>query len=437
MRKSIRSIAAVACASVLAASMLSACGNSSQTGSTGSGGGATGGQITLNLGYWDSKNQGETMQKLVEAYENENPNVKINLQYTPYKGGEYWTKLEAAMNGGTAPDVFWINCLHAKKYVEGGMVEPLDDAAKNAGLDMAKDFPEALVQTYTFDNKLYAIPKDFDTNALWYNKEIFDNAGVAYPTDDWTWDDMVAAAKKLTDTSKGIYGMAAPLDFQTCYWNTIFANGGSIMSDDQKSTMYSDSKTMGGLQPWIDLIQKDKVSPDINTLTDTSADTLFESGKVAMIYGADYMIAEYLAADTVKGKINLARIPTFNGKRGNVINGLGYAVYTKSKQKEAAEKLAAWMGSAEAMKIQGEVGAVISARNDAQQYFVKTQPDLNLQVYLDAVADAKPLPTVTVASEMLDNETKYLKQAWAGTMSLADACKQLDAENKTLLAKEK
>lgn len=69
--------------------------------------------------------------------------------------------------------------------------------------------------------------------------------------------------------------------------------------------MYSDPKTMGGLQPWIDLIQKDKVSPDINTLTDTSADTLFESGKVAMIYGADYMIAEYMAADTVKDKINL------------------------------------------------------------------------------------------------------------------------------------
>ncbi|MCH3971217.1 MAG: sugar ABC transporter substrate-binding protein [Oscillospiraceae bacterium] len=436
MKKAIKSVIAVALASTMAATALAGCGAGSSSGSAASAGGS-GEKVTLNLGYWDNERQGDTMRKLVAAYTKENPNVTINLQYTPYKGGEYWTKLDASMNGGTAPDVFWMNCLHAKKYVNGNMLEPLDDALKAANIDVTKDFPTALSQIYTFNSKVYAVPKDFDTNAVWYNKEIFDAAKVPYPKDGWTWEDMVATAKKLTNSSKGIYGIASPLDFQTCYWNTIFANGGSIVSSDSKSTLYSDAKTMGGIQPWIDLILKDKVSPDINTLTDNSADSLFESGKLAMCYGASYMIAEYLSSDTIKGKVNLVSLPTLNGSKGNVINGLGYAVYSKSKQKEAAKKLAAWLGSAEAQKIQGEVGAVISARNDAQQYFTKTQPSLNLQVYIDAVADSKPLPTLTVSSELFDNESKYLKQAWAGTMTLKDACAKLDADNKTLLEKEK
>lgn len=432
MRKTFKKLLALSLALTISAASLSGCGKSD----SGKDGAQSGGQgtVKLALGYWD-KNQQKTMQALCDAYTKLNPNVTVEIQLTPYKGSEYWTKLEASMNGGTAPDVFWMNALHVEKYLQGGMLEPLDTAAKAANFDTAQ-FPPALVSAYTFDSKLYAIPKDFDTNAVWYNKEIFDAAGVSYPQKGWTWDEMVATAKKLTNKDKGIYGIAAPLDSQTCYYSTMFANGGYVLNKDKTATGFSDPKSLKGIQCWIDLITAG-ISPTLAQTTDTSADAMFESGKLAMCWAGSYMTPEYLQNEAIKDKVNLVELPIFDGKEGNVINGLGYSVYSKSPQKSEATKLALWLGGEEAMKIQGQAGAVISARNDAQKYFAETYPKLNMAAYTDKAKIATAFPACLVSSELIDAETKYLKQAYAGQMSLADACAQLDKENSALLAKIK
>lgn len=431
MKKKAKRILALALSFVMFAAVLTGCGGSQQT--SGAQSGSSSDKVKLTFGIWD-KNQQKAMQSMIDAYTKENPNVSIEIQLTPYKGGEYWTKLEASMNGGTAPDVFWINVLHLDKYVQGGMAEPLTQAIESQKFDTAQ-FPSALVKAYTVDSKLYAIPKDFDTNAVWYNKELFDAAGVAYPKAGWTWDDMTATAKKLTNKDKGVYGVAAPLDFQTCYYNTIFAAGGYILNNDKTATGYSDPKTQKGIQSWIDLI-KLGVSPTLAQTTETSADAMFESGKLAMCWAGSYMTPEYMQNDVVKDKIDLVELPTFEGKEANVINGLGYSVYSKSKQKEAAEKFALWLGGEEAMKIQGQAGAVISARNDAQKYFADTYPKINLKAYTDKAAIATPLPATLVSSELFDTEAKYLKQAYSGDISLADACAKIDQESAALLAKK-
>ena len=115
MKKNMRKVAALGLCVALGATMLTACGGSK-------GESASGGKTELNFGIWD-ENQRPAMEKMVKAYEKENSDVKINIQLTPYKGGEYWTKLEAAASGGKAPDVFWLNVLHLDSYVEGGILD--------------------------------------------------------------------------------------------------------------------------------------------------------------------------------------------------------------------------------------------------------------------------------------------------------------------------
>jgi multiple sugar transport system substrate-binding protein len=433
MNKRFKKLLAFGLALTLSAASLTGCGNgnSAQDGSKNEG---TPGSAKLTFGIWD-KNQQKAMQSLCNAYTKQNPNVSIEIQLTPYKGSEYWTKLEASMNGGTAPDVFWINALHVEKYLQGGMLEPLDTAVKAANFDLTQ-FPPALVSQYTFDNKLYAVPKDFDTNAVWYNKEIFDAAGVSYPQKGWTWEQMVETAKKLTNKEKGIYGIGAPLDSQTCYYSTMYANGSYVLNKEKTATGFSDPKAQKGIQCWIDLINSG-LSPTLAQTTETSADAMFESGKLGMCWAGSYMTPEYLQNEAIKDKVNLVELPSFEGKEGNVINGLGYAVYSKSKQKDEATKFALWLGGEEAMKLQGQAGAVISARNDAQKYFSETYPKLNMAAYTDKAKIATAFPACLVSSEIIDVELKYLKQAYAGQMSVADACAQIDKENAVLLAKIK
>ena len=101
MKKNMRKVAALGLCVAMGATMLTACGGNGSKKSSG-------GKTELSFGIWD-ENQRPAMEKLVEAYEKENSDVKISIQLTPYKGGEYWTKLEAAATGGKAPDVFWLN----------------------------------------------------------------------------------------------------------------------------------------------------------------------------------------------------------------------------------------------------------------------------------------------------------------------------------------
>lgn len=418
---------------VMVAGMMAGCGSSSDSSSSGSKGSSkSGDKVELTLGIWD-ENQRDAMQKMIDAYEAENDNVSISIQLTPYKGGEYWTKLEASVGGGTAPDVFWLNVLHLDSYVEGGILDDLSDAI--ASSDIKDNFSDTLVNNYVRDGKNYAVPKDFDTNALWYNKDLFDQAGVEYPTDDMTYDDLVALATELKDKlPDGVYPFACPVDFQTWYYQTVYANGGWILNDDATETGYGDAKTQEGIQCWIDMIDAG-LSPSASTLSETGSDAMFEGEQIAMTLAGSYMVPEYASNDTIKDKIDCVEVPTFNGVEDNCINGLGFAVYEGSKQKEEAEKFAIWMGSSEAQKIQGETGVVISAREDAQQYFAKANEQYNLAAYTNHSAEAYPLPVCSKAAELYDMESTWLTKAYTGEMSLADACSGLKEEADALLAK--
>ena len=444
MKKRTQKLLALATVFTMGAAMLSSCGNKATSGDAAGETKAAGeekgsddkkaeGKTALSLAIWDEK-QRPMMESLVEAYEKEHPDVTVEVQLTPYKGGEYWTKLEAAATGGKAPDVFWLNVLHTDSYVDGGILADLTDAIAKS--DIKDNFPESLVNNYVRDGKNYAVPKDFDTNALWYNKEIFDKAGVSYPTNDMTYEDLVAKAEELKKAGlpDGVYPFACPVDFQTWYYQTVFANGGWILSEDKKTSGYDDPKTQGGIQCWIDMIDKG-LSPSSAALSETSSDAMFEGGQLAMNFAGSYMVPEYAGNDTIKDKIDCVELPSFNGIETNCINGLGYAVYEGSKNKEAATDLAIWLSSKEAMDIQGNAGVVISARNESQELFAKSSDKYDLAVYTAHTDKAYPLPVCKNANELYDMEAKALQKAYSGEESLADACKALKVEADAFLAK--
>ena len=373
MKKRLTKLASLGFVATMCVGLLAGCGGSGD-------GGSSSGKTEIAFGIWD-ENQRPAMEDLVAAYEEENPDVKVNIELTPYSGGEYWTKLEAAAGGGTAPDVFWINVLHLDSYVEGGILADMTDAIAESDINDA--YSETLVQNYVRDDVNYAVPKDFDTNALWYNKEMFDAAGVAYPTDDMTYDD---------------------------------------------------PKTQEGIQCWIDLIDEG-YAPSAATVAETGSDAMFQGEQVAMTFAGSYMVPEYANNDAVAEKIDCVEIPTYNDIEDNCINGLGYAVYEGSKNKDAAIDFAIWLGSKDAQDIQGESGVVISARTESQHLFAEAKPEYNLAAYTNHADIAYPLPMGGAkTAEIYDLESTWLTKAYTGEMSLADACAGLKEEADALLA---
>lgn len=420
VRMSHRILAGLAVAAS-SAFVLSAC-SSSPSGSD------SGGAVTLSYAIWDA-NQKPAMEKIAETFTKEHPNVKIDIQVTPNK--EYFTKLQTAASGGSAADVFWMNGPNFQLYASNGQLAPLDDA----GIDKA-DYPKGLVDLYTFDGKLYGAPKDFDTVAVWYNKALFDAAGVAYPKAGWTWKDFSDTAAKLTNPAKGQYGVLASQYGQENYYNSIAQAGGEVISADGTKSGYGSPEALAGITLWTDLIKAGS-SPTAQQMTDTSPEDFFVSGKAAMFQNGSWAAVAYAANTDIAKNVDVAPLPAGPDGNQSVIHGIGNVANAKSPHLKEAKEFAVFASGADAAKIQAETGTVIPAFNGSQQAWVDAYPQYHLQTYIDAVKTAVPYPVSKNTSAWTSIETDVLSQVWAGTVTPEDGLQQLAKKMQTALDAEK
>lgn len=419
-----RTIAALSATAAAALALSGCAGASGGSGDSGD----SGEEVTISYAIWD-QNQQPAMQQIADAFAEEHPNVTVEIQLTPNK--EYWTKMQTAVSGGSAADVFWMNGPNFQLYASNGVIAPLDDQ----DIDTA-DYPEGLIDLYTFDGKLYGAPKDFDTVALWCNKELFDAAGVEYPKAGWTWDDMNAAAAALTDPATGTYGIVASQYGQENYYNSIAQAGGYVINEDHTETGYGSPEALAGIELWTDLIQAGS-SPTAQQMTDTSPEDFFLSGKAAMFQNGSWAALAYSGNPDVAAKVDVA--PLAAGPDGNqsVIHGLANVANAKSKHLDIAKEFAAFASSKQAAEIQAASGTVIPAFNGTQQAWVDSMPDYDLQVYIDALETAVPYPVSKNTSAWTSLESEILSQVWAGAVTPAAGLKDLATQMQAALDAEK
>ncbi|MCM2535272.1 sugar ABC transporter substrate-binding protein [Neobacillus pocheonensis] len=366
-------------------------------------GDAKDGKVEITYGIWDKK-QLPAIDEIIKLFNEKYPNIKVKTELTPY--GQYFQKLETAATGGALPDVLWMNGAHVVQYAEGKVILPLSDMAKkdNYSLD---NYPKSLIDLYTVDGKVYGIPKDYDTTGLWYNKKIFDDAGVPYPDETWDWNKLKEVAKKLTNKDKAIWGYAALMGNQGGYYDLIWQNGGYIVSKDGKSVGFDQPEAIEALKYNISFI-KEGLSPTQAQMTETAASELFSSGKVAMMFDGPWMVPEYKK----NPDLNVAVVPQ-GKKRAVAIHGLSNVIAANTKHKAAAWEFVKFLGSKEAAEVYAKTGTVIPAYNGTQEAWVKSVPNMNLQAFIDGAQYSVPLPSVKNTGEIWQYETDILKKAGA------------------------
>ena len=160
--------------------------------------------------------------------------------------------LEAGATGGELPDVFWMHSNVTQMYMENDMLLDLTDMISASDKIDLNNYYQGIVNLYQSEGRQYAIPKDIDTIALWYNKTIFDEMGVAYPDETWTWYDFADAAAKLTNDDHWGYAIQ-PGNNQEGFYNTIYSMGGYVISDDKKTSGFDDPKTIEAVKLFTDI----------------------------------------------------------------------------------------------------------------------------------------------------------------------------------------
>ncbi|MGW3343960.1 ABC transporter substrate-binding protein [Nonomuraea rubra] len=392
-----------------------------------SGGSAADGEVTISYAIWD-KNDQPSSEKIIAAFQQANPKVKVKLEITPWE--QYWTKLQTAASGGATPDVFWMNSLNVRMYAKGGIIAPVEES-KAAGL------PGAVVDGYRYDGKLYALPHHVSIPALWYNKQLFEEAGVEPPTADWTWDDVKAAAKKLTDPGKQQFGILAPMLNQVGYYNTMLQAGGQVISPDGKQSGFGDPASVQGLEFWTGLIEE-KSAPAAEVYGDTDPIQLFQSGKYGMFYGGIWFASTYWADPRFRERIDVAPLPKGPAKEAVILLGLANAVSAKTEHPKEAAAFAEFIASEQAQKIISDsAGGALSLRPGTQDGWFKAFPSFHLKETYDAsMPHGVPYPVSLNTAQWQEAETRLLADAWAGKRPVADAAKEIAVQMNEILAKE-
>jgi multiple sugar transport system substrate-binding protein len=386
-------------------------------------------KVTITYQVW-AGTQTPAMQEIAAAFEKENPNISVEVQELPWP--QYWSTLQTSAQGGTAPDAFWMLAQQIRPYAAGGQLLDITDAIESEGVDLS-NYPQAVLDLYDQgDGAIYGLPKDFDTNAIWYNKAIFDAAGVDYPTDEWTWEDFRAAAKAITNPEAGVWGVAAPIDYQGGYYNSIFQAGGQVISDDGTTALIDSPEAIAGLKFWTDL-QADGSSPTLQQLSDTEAETQFEQGKIGMYLSGAYWALQLYNNTEMRDNIDVAPLP-IGEKRATVTSGIANVGYAGTEHPEEVKKFLLFASGETAANIQAETGAVLPAFKGTEQTWMDAMPEFtNLQVFIDAAEYAVPLPVQGNAAEWQGMQAEFLTPAWNGTQSVEEAAKlYADAINKVL-----
>lgn len=366
-------------------------------------------QVTIVWSFWGDPNELPPNYEVIEAFEAAYPHIKVETQHAPWSS--YFDRIQTQMAAGTAPDVMFLN--NIPSYAARGALLALDDLIARDNFDIEPYYAE-LLRIFSYDGKIYGFPRDNDTTVLYYNKDLFDDAGVAYPDETWTWDEFLEAAKALTvrDARGRVVQYGVVLESNK-YFNFLHQNGADMFDDPLNPTRFTldDPKAIEALQFMADLINEHQVAPSFAQMLQLGSSTeLFQTGRVAM------------------AMTNAARIPTFQqapfewgvaplpagraGIRANTMGGAGYVISANTKHPEEAWTFLKFLAGEEGQAIFAKTGVAVPAYRSekTRQAFVNALPDGLGDVFLAETEHGKLPPmfdgwvelNTTVVSPALD-----------------------------------
>lgn len=341
--------------------------------------------VNLKMVIWGAPNHIAMYNKLIESYQKTHAEVNVEIIVAPY--AEFNEKVSTMIYGGNPPDITWWSEDSLMYFADKEFFLPLDSSVKKWGSDWdLADFWPSTIEGGKWKNKLYGIPFSTPAPVLYYNKKLFDEAGLKYPNDNWTWDDFDAAIRKL---SKGegpnkVYGIDNLLD-KGYDWqhllNLIRSYGGQFMNAKRTKCTINSPESVKALKKYMEW-----VNAGLSTKPGIVAP--FEQGRSAMLVGWLSMKARF---DGVKDlNYDIAYVP--KGPAGRLLRGgSAYLVVLKStKYKKESLNLLSFLASKEGIKAQSVYfGPPRKSIGLSQEFLDPSTPPANKKVFIDSLQYSK------------------------------------------------
>lgn len=385
---------------------------------------------TIRFAIYTDTARDKVAQAQADLYMQEHPDVTVEIVSVPY--ANYYTQLGQGIAAGDAWDVFMINGAYFASLGKTGALLDLTDEIAQRGFDVNQYVVDPMNSTY--QGRQYVLPYELNTCAMFYNKDLFDAAGVAYPKEGWTWDDFRNTAIQLTDASKDQFGCYLRLA-QPDLASFIHQAGGSLYNEDFTQIDFSSPEVVEALTYMTDMVTKYGCCPSPSQLPANIAP--FMTGKIAMASGMCFEVISTMAAEFNWG---IAPWPQYK-KAGGDFWTQGMAIYSGTKNQALALEYLFFLASEDAQTIMAkQLGATPSmisvAMSDA--YINENTPDgmkYLINEYAQGRAVAEPFTAKWAAisgagTSVVQSELTLVR---LGQESLEDAIVKMNQEAQALL----
>lgn len=303
--------------------------------------------VTLRWSVWGSTEELASHQAVADAFMQDHPDITIVVEHTPWDG--YHTRLKTLVAAGdrqALPDVMFL-AQDFNQYANEGVLEDLSPWISRTSYDLGDYWP-TLIDRASINGKIYGLQRDLDLRLLYYNKDMFDAAGVAYPTEQWTWDDWSAAAQQLTQVEPNGRVTQHGIGMEAGKWGMLLAQSGGAYLDNPQNPSRCAFDTPASLRAinfYADLLASNAAMRPAN-LQQVGGDAgAFQQRQVAMIVQNASRAPSFTAAGM---NYDVAPIPIpADGRRVNNSGGARWVMNNASAHKEAAWQFMSWLQSSE------------------------------------------------------------------------------------------
>ena len=374
-------------------------------------------------------NHQKDLEQMVQLFEESHPNIKINI----IKGewANYFPKLKAMIMGGVAPDVIEMTPDYFVEYADKGVLLDLNPLmAQDTNFDKTIFYPASLAG-FQQNGMQLGVPETFSTVVLVYNKDLFDQAGVAYPTEDWTWQDVIQAGEKLTDPAKGVFGLYSGLSYYEFYKKAA-QNNCEFFDAEQTEVTINSPQCVEALQMMVDMVNKYHIMPTAAEMGGQQDGALFMDGKLAMDLTGIWMFSEYSKAPF---NWDIAVEPGM-AKHATHFFTNAVTVFAASKHPQEAWEWVKFFTSSEQMsKIRLASSWELPAVNKPEyvQEYLKITPPASRQVVYDSLKYAVLAPVITRQEEMISIIGQAIDQVTLGQLTAQEALDQTKTQIEGLM----
>ena len=366
----------------------------------------------------------EELDTIITAFEEANPGITIEVTTAPF--ADYFTLLQVDVVGGSAPDVFELNYENFVTYAANGTL--LDISQYLSG--DAPYYPRAL-EAFQYEGQQLALPETFSTVLLFYNADLFDQAGIEYPTAEWTWADATAAAESIKALGDDVWGIFSPVQFWEFYKKAAQNGECSFFNEDMTESTINSPACVETLTAMADFINSG-LMPSTAQLSGVSDSELFLGGKLGMFVTGIWMFGAFADAPF---NWDVQIEPMIN-QHAHHFFANGVAVSATTANAEAAAKWAEFLTASEtAANVRVESGWELPALDQPEYFaaYLEQTPPANRAAVFQALESPVTPPVIERQNEMQDGVNALITRVLDGELTPQEALDQAKTELDALI----